>query len=215
MLSASSRRLLVDAVQEAEKAELNKLQGALTSLDLLFSGLINASDSRCARYKEAGLTLGQPSSLASKLAALLGELNRNGSQDQLQTLDSEVERLTLGSRTDLGSLQGFISRSRSLAQDARSILVHPPDDTDPLPPPQNGPLPVILHPPSLDSKLNQVRTAAYELNELINQAKQEHDRFHALITENKEEMMAERSVLEWFHLEPEKLSSHIAQMDMS
>lgn len=48
---------------------------------------------------------------------------------------------------------------------------------------------------------------------LNHQAKQEHDRFHALISEHKEEMMAERSVLEWFHLEPEKLSEHVANME--
>ena len=220
MLSASSRRLIVDAAQEAEKEELKKLEAALTSLDNLLRGLVSTSDSRSAQYGEVGssaLAPGPPP-LASKLMKVLSQLSRGHPLDQLDKAESEVSRLALGPKSDPRSLEGVLSLSKSIAQGARSILVCPDDSQPSLPSreaDQSGPAKIILHPPPLEAKLDQVRSAAYELNELINQAKQEHDRFFALISENKEEMMAERSVLEWFYLEPEKLSSHIAEMEAS
>jgi hypothetical protein len=217
MLSASSRRHIVDAIQEAEKAELKKLESALGSLDHLLRGIISTSDDRCAQYGEIGtpsLAPGPPQ-LASKLVAVLGELSQGHPQDSLDKVESEVSRIALGPKVDPRSLNGILAISKSIAQGARSVLVCP-DESQPSPKaPQAGPEKIVLHPPALESKLEQVRAEAYELNELINQAKQEHDHFHALISESKEEMMAERSVLEWFHLEPERLSSHIAEMEAS
>lgn len=37
--------------------------------------------------------------------------------------------------------------------------------------------------------------------------------FHAHMSENKEDLAAERAVLEWFHLQPGKLIEHVAGVE--
>jgi len=41
----------------------------------------------------------------------------------------------------------------------------------------------------------------------------DNDRFHAYVSNHKEEQTAERAVLEWFHLSPERLTEYITGLE--
>ena len=41
----------------------------------------------------------------------------------------------------------------------------------------------------------------------------DNTRFHAHMSEHKEELAAERAVLEWFHMAPEKLVEHVTGVE--
>lgn len=41
----------------------------------------------------------------------------------------------------------------------------------------------------------------------------DNDRFHVYVSNHKEEQNAERSVLEWFHLSPERLTELVTSIE--
>lgn len=49
--------------------------------------------------------------------------------------------------------------------------------------------------------------------ELINAAVADNAEYHRRVVDSKDEVVAERSVLEWFYLDPSKLNDHVVGVE--
>ncbi|KAG1651667.1 hypothetical protein FOA52_009698, partial [Chlamydomonas sp. UWO 241] len=122
-----------------------------------------------------------------------------------------------------GRLPELLSQSRAAAQDAHDMLF-PPGAARAAQQQQQlrvggggggggGPPKVTLHPQALAEALFALRMAACDVNSAINEAAADDARAAAAAADSRGEVSSERSVLEWFHLEPHRLIEYIAGVE--
>lgn len=63
------------------------------------------------------------------------------------------------------------------------------------------------------SILHPVACLLVHCQELINAAVADNAEYHRRVVDSKDEVVAERSVLEWFYLDPNKLNDHVVGVE--
>ena len=55
---------------------------------------------------------------------------------------------------------------------------------------------------------------SFWFQDMLNNVVADNGRFHAHLSDRKDEIHAERSVLDWFHSEPERLSDYVCTSEL-